>query len=55
MHIATSLDLPISENIMHKYVVGLTTLNITMHMLSDKLDKGARAVYPDAMEVKVRF
>ncbi len=40
MCIATSLDLHITVNIMHKYVVGLTALKTMMHMLSDKLDRG---------------
>jgi len=26
-----------------------------MHILLDKLDRGARAVYPNAMETRVRF
>ena len=41
MHISTSPDLPISANIMHKYVVGLTALKTMMCMLSDELDRGA--------------
>ena len=55
MHTATSPDLPISADIMHKYVVGLTALKTMKHMLSDELDKGARAVHLDAMETKVKF
>jgi len=26
-----------------------------MHILTDKLDRGARAVYPDDMEARFRF
>ena len=26
-----------------------------MHMLSDELDRGARSMYPDAMEARFRF
>jgi len=40
---------------MHKYVVGLATLKIMMHMIANELDRGAREVYPDAMEAKVRL
>jgi len=40
---------------MHKYVVGPATLKKMMHMLSNELDKGAREVYPDAMEARVKF
>ena len=55
MCIATSLDLPISPNIMNKYVVGPTVLKIMMCMLTDELERGARAVYPNAMEARVKF
>ena len=55
MRIATNPDFPISADIMHKYIVGPTTLKTMMHILSDDLDKGSRAVYPDAMEARVRF
>ena len=55
MCIATSPDLPINVDIMQKYVVGPATLKTMMHMLSDELDRGARAVYPDAMEARFRF
>lgn len=55
MRIATSPNFPISADIMHKYVFGPATLKTMMHMLSNELDRGARAVYPDAMEAKVRF
>jgi len=41
MHIATSLDFPISANIMCKYVPGPATLKTRMHMLWDELDRGA--------------
>jgi len=33
MHVATSPDFPISEDTMHKYVVGPATLKRMMHML----------------------
>lgn len=52
MRIATSPNLSINVDIMHKYVVGLAAL---MRMLSDKLDRGAWAVYLDAMEARVKF
>ena len=55
MRIATSPDLPISADTMNKYVPSLATLNIRMRMLLDELEKGARAVYPDAMKERVRF
>ena len=55
MCIATNLDLPISANIMHKYVASIAALNTMVHMLSDELDRGAQAVYPDAMEARFRF
>ncbi len=55
MHIATSPDLEISVDTMHKYVVGPAILKTMMHMLSDELERGARAVYSDAMEARVRF
>lgn len=41
--------------IMHKYVAGPTTLKTKMCMLSDELDRGAQAVYLDAMEARARF
>ena len=55
MHTATNPDLPISADIMRKYVSGLATLRTMMHVLSDKLDRGARVVYPDAMEARFKF
>ena len=55
MCIATNPDLNIHADIMHKYVVGPDTLKTMMRMLSDELDKGARAVYLDAMEARFRF
>lgn len=51
----TSPDLPISVDIMREYVAGLATLKKIMRMLIDDLDKGARAVYLDAMEARFRF
>ena len=55
MRIATSLDVVISEDTMQKYVAGATALKTMMCMLSDELDIGARAMYPDAMEGRVCF
>ena len=55
MRIATSPDLVISADTMHKYVVGPVALKTMMRMISDKLDKGARAVYLDVVEERVRF
>ena len=55
MHTATSPDFPISVDIICKYVASPATLKIMMHMLTNKLDRGARAVYPDAMEARFRF
>ena len=55
MCIATNLDFPISTKTMHKYVVGPTTLKAMMCMLSDELDREARAVYLDSMQARVRI
>jgi len=55
MRIATNLDFPICIDIMCKYIVGPTTLKKMTSMLTDELDKGARAVYPNAMEAKFKF
>ena len=55
MCITTSPYLVISANTMHQYVAGLAALKEMMHMLSDELDRGAQAVYPDTMEATVRF
>lgn len=55
MHIATSPYMSIIVDTMHRYVTGPTTLKTKMHMLSDNLDRGAQAVYPNAMEARVRF
>ena len=55
MCIATNPEFPISADIMHKYVVILAVLKTTMHMLSNELDKGAQAVYPNVMEARVKF
>ena len=55
MRIATNTNLEISADTMHQYVGGLATLKTMMHMLLDELDRGARAVYPDVMEARVRF
>jgi len=55
MRITTRADLVISENTMHQYVSSSTALKTMMHMLLDELDRGARVVYLDAMEVGVGF
>jgi len=55
MHITSSPNIPISADIMHKYVAGPATLKIMMHMLPNELDRGARAVYPDAIGANVGF
>jgi len=55
MRIATNLDLVISVDTMHQYVVGPEALKTMMCMLSDELDRGAQVVYPNAMEARVRF
>lgn len=55
MRIATNLHLLINEDTMHQYVVGLTALKTMTHMISEKFDSGARAVYWDAMEIRVMF
>jgi len=55
MRIATSVDLVISADTMHQHVAGSVALKAMMHMLLDKLDRGARAVYPDATEARVHF
>ena len=53
--VATSPDLPISVDIMCKYVGGPATLRTMMHILLDELDRGSQAVYLDAMEARFRF
>jgi len=55
MHIVTSTHLKINVDTVHQYVAGLATLKMIMCMLSDELDRGAISMYPDAMEVRVRF
>ena len=55
MRTATSPKFPISASIMHKYVAGPATLKTMMHILIDELDRGARAVYPYAMEARFKF
>lgn len=55
MCIATNAGLVISADTMHQYVTGPTTLKTMMCMLLDELDKGARAVYLDAIEERVCF
>lgn len=55
VRIATNLDLVISADTMHKYVFGLAALKKMMHMLSNDLERGARALYPDSMKERVHF
>lgn len=55
MHMVTSTHLEISTDTMHQYIVGLATLKMTMHMLSDKFYKGSISVYSDAMKARVHF
>ena len=55
MCMVTSIHLEINTDTMHQYVVGWTTLKTMMCMLLDELDRGARSVYPDAMEARVFF
>ena len=55
MCIATSANLAISADTMHQCVIVLAAFKTMMCMLLDKLDRGARAMYPDATEARVRF
>ena len=55
MCIATNVDLVISADTMHQYVTSPIALKTMMRVLSDKLDRGAQAVYPNAMEARVCF
>lgn len=55
MHITTSTDLEINIDTMHQYLSSLTALKNMMRMLSDELDRGAKSLYPNAMESRVRF
>jgi len=52
---ATSPEFPISEDIMHKYIVGPETLKTMMCMLSNEFHRGAQEVYPDVMEARFKF
>ena len=40
---------------MHQYVIGLALVNTMMRMLSDKLDRGAKTMYVDAIEARVHL
>jgi len=40
---------------MHQYVSGPDALKTMMHMLIDELDRGAKIVYLDATEARLRF
>lgn len=55
MCIATIADLVIRANTMHQYATGPVVLKTMMRMLLDKLDIGAKAVYPDATMTRVHF
>jgi len=55
MCIATSPDFPINPDITHKYIASLGALKTMMHILSDELERGAREVYPNVVEARVRF
>jgi len=55
MRIAPSADLQMSADTMHQYVVGPDALKTMKRMLYDKLDKGAKSLYPNATEARVRF
>lgn len=54
MRIATNPDFPISVDIMRNYVVGPAKFKTVMHIILDELDRGAQAVYLDAMEARLR-
>lgn len=51
----TSTCLEITIDTMHQHVVSPVTPRMTMCMLSDELYGGDIAVYPDAVEARVRF
>ena len=55
MCIAASSNFLINAEIMRKYVFGLAILRTLLHIISDELDRGAQAVYPNAMEARFRF
>ena len=55
MRITTSADLATNVETMHQYVAGLVALKTMMRMLSDELDRGAKAMYLDAIEARLRF
>jgi len=55
VYIATNTHLEIGIDTMHQYVVGLATLRTMMHMLSYKLDRGAKSMYLNATETRVHF
>lgn len=55
IHIDTTVDVVISVDTMHQYFASLDVLKTMMCMLSNKLDRGARVVYPDVKEERVRF
>ena len=55
MCMVTSTHLEINTYTMRQYVAGLATFKMMMRMLSNKLEKGAKLVYPDATEARVCF
>ena len=55
MRITTNPDFPISVDIMRNYVVGPAKFKTMMHIILDELDRGAQAVYLDAMEARLRL
>lgn len=55
MRVATNVDLEITADTMHQYIVGLAALKTMMHMLSYELDRGAKSMYPDATKARVHF
>jgi len=55
MRVATNANLANSVETMHQYAASLAAPKTMMHILSDELDRGAKAVYADATEARVHF
>ena len=55
MHVATSADLEIGTDTMHQCVASPAALKTMMRMLTTELDRGAKSMYSDATEARVRF
>ena len=55
MCMTTNTHLKIITNPMHQCVAAPAALKTMMSILLDELDRGAKSVYPDAMEARVRF